>query len=367
MSEDLYAKVKVYVYHGAQRMGLVRGITSLQWMPEWADVGEIKMVCALSDANRRLLQQWATLYNPDTPGIAAVITALTSDVDKNTITVRGRFSLCRFTQRVAKGTRTVTDAAAGVLEICRTNLRGLPVTVPESAAFTAPCAETVEWTDCCSAITQLAQAGGFGVRVTFDPGTGDEQLELLQGKDRSVQGSEWYRGYFGTRLRNLSAVSLVQDASDYANVVICGGEAPNESDTWQQLWIEVGDTAAQGTDRHELWVDGSSVTHRHTVQAADGSTTEAVYSESEYQTALTNYATAALLNHYIEQTLKATAADLVLHYGEDYDLGDRLPVRVPELGLVASAQITSIKLTYEATGRKVIPVFDNIELGGDTT
>lgn len=77
--------------------------------------------------------------------------------------------------------------------------------------------------------------------------------------------------------------------------------------------------------------------------------------------------TAALLNHYIEQTLKATAVDLVLHYGEDFDLGDRLPVRVPELNLVASAQITSIKLTYEATGRKVVPVFDNIEFGGDVT
>ena len=73
------AAVKVYVYHGAQRMGLVRGITSLQWMPEWADVGEIKMVCALSDANRRLLQQWATLYNPDTPGIAAIVTAARRD------------------------------------------------------------------------------------------------------------------------------------------------------------------------------------------------------------------------------------------------------------------------------------------------
>ena len=70
--------------------------------------------------------------------------------------------------------------------------------------------------DCCSAITQLAQAGGFGVRVRFDPLTGAERLELLQGKDRSVQGGEWYRGYFGTRLRNLSAVSLAQDASDYA-------------------------------------------------------------------------------------------------------------------------------------------------------
>lgn len=361
------AAVKVYVYHGAQRVGLVGNISSLQWMPEWADVGEIKMVCALNARNRRLLQQWDTLYNPDTPEIAAVITALTSDVEKTTITVRGKFGLCRFAQRIAKGTRTVTDAAAGVLEICRTNLRGLPVTVPDSATFTAPCSETVEWTDCCSAITQLAQAGGFGVRVRFDPLTGAERLELLQGKDRSVQGGEWYRGYFGTRLRNLSAVSLAQDASDYANVAICGGEAPTESDTWQQLWIEVGDTAAQGADRHELWVDGSSVTHRHTVQNADGSTTEAVYTEEEYKTALTNYATAALLNHYIEQTLKATTVDLLLHYGEDFDLGDRLPIRVPELDLVASAQITSIKLTYEATGRKVVPVFDDIEIGGDAS
>lgn len=364
MSEDA---VKVYVYHGAQRVGLVGNVISLQWMPEWEDVGEVKMVCSLTTKNRQLLQKWETLYNPDTPDLAAIIIYVNADTSKSTITVRGQFSLRRFKQRVAKGSRIITDAAAGLLELCRTNLRGLPVTVPESASFTAPCQETVEWIDCCAAIVQLAKAGGFGVRVRFDELTGVEQLELLQGKDRSVQGSEWYRGGFDTKLRNLTNVSQTLDASDYANVAICGGEAPTENDTWQQLWIEVGDTAAQGADRHELWVDGSSVTHRHTVQLADGSTTEAVYTDEEYKTALTNYATAALLNHYIEQTIKATAVDLVLHYGEDFDLGDRLPVQVPELDLVASAQITSIKLTYEATGRKVIPVFDNIELGGDTT
>lgn len=358
--------VKLYVYHGAQRAGLVGDISSLQWMPEWADAGEIKLVCALTDKNRALLQLWEILYNPDTPELAAVVTALTYDAGKSTITVRGQFSLGRFSQRVAKGTRTITDAAAGLLEICRTNLRGLPVTIPASAGFAAPCSETVEWTDCLSAITQLAKAGGFGVRVTFDPLTAAETLELLQGQDRSVQGSALYRGYFGTRMRNLSSPSLEMDASDYANVAICGGEAPGEDDTWQQLWIEVGDTDATGPQRRELWVDGKSVTHRHTVQNADGSTSEAVYTEPEYQTALTNYATAALLNHYIEQSLKATAVDLILTYGEDYDLGDRLPIRVPELGLTASARVASIKLTYEATGRKITPVFDDIEFGGDT-
>lgn len=367
MSDEKEAKVKVYVYHEGQRVGLVRGVNSLQWMPEWADVGEIKMVCALTTKNRQLLQKWETLYNPDTPNLAAVIIYVNADTSKSTITVRGQFSLRRFKQRVAKGSRIITDAATGLLELCRTNLRGLPVTIPENVDFTAPCQETVEWIDCCAAIVQLAKAGGFGVRVKFDELTGTEHLELLQGKDRSVQGSEWYRGGFDTKLRNLTNVSQTLDVSEYSNVAICGGEAPTENDTWQQLWIEVGDTAAQGADRHELWVDGSSVTHRHTVQLADGSTTEAVYTDEEYKTALTNYATAALLNHYIEQMLKATAVDLVLHYGEDFNLGDRLPVRVPELDLEASAQITSVKLTYEATGRKVVPVFDNIEFGGDVT
>lgn len=365
MSDDGYAKVKVYVYHEGQRVGMVRCVNSLQWMPEWSDVGEIKMVCALTTANQQLLQKWETLYNPDTPNLAAIIISVNADTDKSTITVRGQFSLRRFKQRIAKGSRIITDAAAGLLELCYTNLRGLPVTVPENAGFTAPCQETVEWIDCCAGIVQLAKAGGFGVRVRFDELTGSEQLELLQGKDRSVQGSEWYRGGFDTRLRNLTNVSQTMDVSDYANVALCGGEAPSENDAWQQLWIEVGDTAAQGANRHELWVDGSSVTHRHTIQKPDGSTEEATYTEEEYKNVLTNYATAALLNHYVDQSLKATAVDLVIRYGEDYDLGDRLPVKVPELGLEASAQVISIKLTYEATGRKIIPVFDNIEFGGD--
>lgn len=361
MSEE--AIVKLYIYHGTDSIGLVESITSLQWMPAWNDVGEFKLVCAPSEKNRTRLIKWATLYNPDTPQLAAVITAVKTETDK--MTVRGQFGLCRFKQRVAKGSRTITDAAAGLLEVCRTNLRGLPITVPENAAFTAPCEETVEWMDCCSAIVQLAKAGGFGVRVRFDKLTASETLELYQGIDRSRQGSENYHGFFGTRMRNLSSPALDDDGSDYANVILCGGEKPTEQDNWKQLFLEVGDTTSTGTDRHELWVDGSSVTHRYTIQKADGSTEEATYSEAEYQTALTNYATAALLEHLGGQTLKATAAETLLHYGKEYDLGDIVPLRVPELGLTASARVSSVKLTYEQT-RSVQPVFDNITLGGDT-
>lgn len=368
MSDSTIEKttLKLYVYHGTQRVGLVESASSLQWMPAWDDVGEFKLVCAASPQNRARLVKWATLYNPDTPELSAVVTAVYMDTAKSTMTVRGQFSLCRFKQRVAKGSRLITDAAGGLLEVCRTNLRGLPIAVPESAGFTVPCQETVEWIDCCKAIVQLAKAGGFGARVRFDKNTAAETLELCRGTDRSIQGTEYYRGYFGTRMQNLSGVSQEDDGSDYANVVLCGGEKPSEQDSWQQLFLEVGDTAATGAARHELWVDGSGVTHRHTIQKPDGSTEEATYTEEEYKTALTNYATAALLEHLGGMTLTATAKDKPLRYGEDYDLGDIVPLRVPELNMTASARVCSVKLIYEHTGRTVEPIFDNITFGGDT-
>ncbi len=358
---------KLYVYKETQSVGLVESISSLQWMPAWADVGEFKLICAASAKNRRNLTKWTTLYNPDTPELSAMVVAVNTEPGKNTMTVRGMFSLLRFKQRVAKGTRNITDAAAGLLELCRTNLRGLPVTVPETAGFTAPCQETVEWLDCRSAIVQLAKAGGFGVRVRFDRDTGTESLELLHGVDRSRQESEAYRGFFSTQMKNLSSPSLEDDGSDYANVALCCGEKPSEQDQWQPLFLEVGDTQATGADRHELWVDGSGVTHKHTVQLADGSTQDAVYTEEEYKAALTNYAMAALLKHMGGRALKATASDQPLRYGTDYALGDIVPLRIPEMDLVATARVASVKLIYEKTGRTVEPVFDTITIGGDAT
>ena len=346
----------LYVYRDGLRVGAVDSANSLQWAPAFADVGECKLVCGATAANRALLVQGAVLYNPDTPGRAAVVLATELDSTARKLTVRGKFTLQRFAQRVAKGKTTVTDAAAGLLDVCRSNLRGLEVAVPDTAGFAAPC-ETVdlEWVTCLDAMTQLAQTGGFGLRCAFDPATGSETLELLQGKDRSVPGSDLYMGYFSTRMQNLSSPVYTEDASDYANVVLCGGEEPGENDSFTRYFCEIGDTAAAGNARHELWVDGSSVKHKYTDSAGN----EQTYTEAEYQTAVQNYARAALADHLGTRQLKCTAADSQMIYGQDYDLGDLVPVRVEEIGLEATARVASIKIIYESTGRSLCPVFDN--------
>ena len=357
----MYNILRLYVYHEGVRVGMVESADSLQWMPAFDDLGEFKLVCAATEKNRTLLIMDTLLYNPDTPGLAAVVLAVEADGDNHKLTVRGRFSLCLFSRRIAKGSRTITDGAAGLLEICRTNLRGLGVTVPAAAGFTAACEETITWDDCASAAVQLMQAGGFGGRVRFDPATAAQVLELLQGKDRSVPGTALYNGYFSTRMQNLSGAVLTQDASDYANVVLCGGEEPGEDDTFTRYFCELGDLKASGNARRELWVDGSSVRHKYTVQNADGTTTDAEYSEAEYQAALQNYARAALKAHMSTRQLKCTAANTNLIYGTDYNLGDLVPVRVEELGLSAVARVASIRLIYESTGGSLRPVLDHFK------
>ena len=203
------------------------------------------------------------------------------------------------------------------------------------------------------------QAGGFGGRVRFDPATAAQTLELLQGKDRSVPGTALYNGYFSTRMQNLSGAVYTQDASDYANVVLCGGEEPGENDSFTRYFCELGDMTASGNARRELWVDGSSVRHKYTAQNADGTTSDAEYSEAEYQAAVQNYARAALKNHMSTRQLKCTAANTNLIYGTDYELGDLVPVRVEELGLNAVARVASIRLIYESTGGSLQPVLDH--------
>ena len=242
----MYDILRLYVYHDGVRVGMAESADSLQWMPAFDDLGEFKLVCAATETNRALLVLDAVLYNPDTPGLAAVVLAAEADGDNHRMTVRGKFSLCLFKRRTARGSRTITDGAAGLLEVCRTNLRGLAVAVPPAAGFTAPCEETVAWADCASAAVQLMQAGGFGGRVRFDPATAAQTLELLQGKDRSVPGTALYNGYFSTRMQNLSGAVYTQDASDYANVVLCGGEEPGENDSFTRYFCELGDMTASG-------------------------------------------------------------------------------------------------------------------------
>ena len=84
----MYDILRLYVYHDGVRVGMAESADSLQWMPAFDDLGEFKLVCAATETNRALLVLDAVLYNPDTPGLAAVVLAAEADGDNHRMTVQ---------------------------------------------------------------------------------------------------------------------------------------------------------------------------------------------------------------------------------------------------------------------------------------
>lgn len=354
----------LYSYQNRRRMGLIEGIDSLQWMPEWQSSGEFKLVCSCTAKNQSLLTDWTVLYNPDTPNIAAVITYTDKTINKDGRTVieaRGEFTSCRWKQRAILGNVEVSDAVSGILSIAAANKRTLEVTVGTSEE-TSEVDYTASWGTCYEAFCDIAEAGNIGFQHTFDPRTAGETLDILTGIDRSDQHTGDYVGYFGTPPQNVASASSILDYSDYGNVGVCNGEAPAEGDTFTQQIVYVGNTQAVGNDRHEIYIDGSGVSHTYQENDGQGGTVSKTYTEPEYIAVLTNYATAALLKHMNPLTIKLEARNTVPVYGIDYEMGDTMPIIIKEIGLRAKATVTAVKLIYEESGKSMELTFSNFKL-----
>lgn len=354
----------LYAYQNRKRMGLIEGIESLQWMPEWQSAGEFKLICSCSEKNRELLIDWGMLYNPDTPNIAAIITYLDKTIHKGGrtfIEARGEFTSRRWKGRTVLGDVNVTDAVSGIFSIADANKRGIQVTTGSSQK-TSQIDYTASWGSCYEAFCDIAEAGDIGFRHTFDPVTAEETLDILTGTDRSEQGTEEYVGYFGTAPQNVASASSILDYSDYGNVGVCVGEAPSDGDTLTQQVVYVGQTSLTGNDRHEIYIDGSGVSHTYQTEDAEGRTIQATYTDEEYKTVLTNYAWAALLKHMNVFTVKLEARNTVPVYGIDYEMGDTMPIIIKEIGLRAKAMVTAVKLIYEESGKSMELAFRKFEL-----
>lgn len=354
----------LYSYQNKRRVGLIEGIESLQWMPEWQSAGEFKLVCSCSKKNQSLLTDWSVLYNPDTPNIAALITYTDKTINKEGRTVleaRGEFLSCRWKSRAIIGNVEVSDAVSGILSIARANKRDLDVAVGISGK-TSMVDYTASWGSCYEAFCDIAEAGDIGFQHTYDPRTGEETLDILTGVDRSDQMESDYVGYFGTPPQNVASASSILDYSDYGNVGVCNGEAPAEGDSFTQQIVYVGHTELVGNDRHEVYIDGSGVSHTYQENDGQGGTVSRTYTEEEYRAVLINYATAALLKHMNPLTIKLEARNTVPIYGVDYEMGDTMPIIIKEIGLRAKATVTAVKLIYEESGKSMELTFSNFKL-----
>lgn len=355
-----------WIYDGADRVGLLERWTSVQWLEQYADAGEAKITALATPENAALLAEGRRIYNPDT-GTAARILRQTIEDDgaAPTLTLRCAMGAAALDGRVVMGTEIVAEAEAGMLALAAHNLRGLSLAVAPAAGFALPLDTQVSWGSVLEGEKTLAAASGLGFGCTFDPAAGAETFRVLRGTDRTA--GDAYNGYLGDDIANLSDLKLDRGTDNYRNVAVVCGQGEGAA----RRVVVVG--SGEGDARRELYVDARDLSAEYQTAAEtgeigpDGSPvygyTAAAYTDEEYAALLAARGLEKLAEHGTTLTLSAQAADgSPLTYGKDYRLGDILPVKLTRYGVLAAARVTGVKLIYEAGGRQVLPVLQNLKV-----
>lgn len=336
--------VKLYVYNDSrERIGEVRSISSLQWLEQYRDAGELKLVCGATENNIRLLTCGARLINADRPHLVAVVDTIeqVDDDKKSKLTVRAEFSVAAWEWRTVMYTETVTNAEEGMLRIAANNQRGLACSIPQAQGAADEVDTQYTWGTVLDALRSLAGLSTLGFYSRVDAEL-NETLTVYAGVDRTVAGSAEYIGYLSLDARTLAKITTKVSDYDYRNVaIVCGqGEGADR----RVVRVDLSD----GAPAREIHIDARDIGAEYTVSNADGTTTKMTRGAAEQDAALMARGKEKLAEQCHSITVKADLRQTSILFGRDYDLGDVLPLVLdyPAKRVVA-ARIISVKIIYE--------------------
>jgi hypothetical protein len=209
---------------------------------------------------------------------------------------------------------------------------------------------------------------GLGFTVLFDPETGTETFKVYKGVDRSDETNPGYVGYFGTDVGNIQDVSVTSGTTDYKNVAVVAGAG--EGAEREVRIVSLGNVF--GENRRELYVDARDLQREYQVATPTGELDEKgnplytyetrLYTDTEYNAMLDARGLEKLAECLRTFSITCTIVQNNIQYGVDYFLGDRMPVKLPEYGIYASARISSVTMVYERDGNKIIALLSEFEL-----
>ena len=357
----------LYVYSGAERLGVLQNEKSIQWVENYRNSGEAKIVCAATAENVALLSLGNRIYNPDTRTIADIVaTDVVEWAGEAELTVRAQTSAADLDLRPIMGTEVISNVEAGMRRIYTNNRRDLPIVLGAEKGFTETISKEITWDTVLEAYQVLSEASGLGFRVVFDPATQTETMDIYKGTDRT--SGEHYNGYFSTELGNMLNFSLGQNKKNYRNVAIVAGEG--EGADRVVAITSIGNP--QGKDRREMYVNAASTRKEYQILTPTGqvdehgnptyTSTSGTYTDAEYEAVLEQIGISELLKNIITITVSSEVTQNPLEFGKDYFLGDILPLKSALYNMNISARVLSATFIREETGDKM-----TVTLGDFTT
>ena len=136
----------LYVYSGAERLGVLQNEKSIQWVENYRNSGEAKIMCAATAENVAMLSLGNRIYNPDTRTIADIVaTDVVEWSGEAELTVRAQTSAAELNRRVIMATEVISNVESGMRRIYTNNRRGLPIEMGAEKGFTETISKEITW------------------------------------------------------------------------------------------------------------------------------------------------------------------------------------------------------------------------------
>lgn len=361
-----------YIYNAArERIGMLQHDDAVQWLENYQTPGEVKIDAQATADNLAMLIEGNRIYNTDTDTVARICHVdITQSEGEELITARCDITSELLSDRVVMATENITNIEAGMYSIYQKNRRDLPIELATPEGYPETGEVEITWNSVLDGEEKLAEVSGLGFKVLFDPETGVETFKIYKGIDRSKESNPGYIGYFGTDVGNIQNATITSGTTDYKNVAVIAGAGEGANRTVRI--ISLG--SVSGENRRELYVDARDLQREYQVATPTGQYddkgnpiygyTTKTYTDAQYNAMLDTRGMEKLAEHLKTFTITCDIVQNNILYGTDYFLGDRMPVKIPEYGIYASARISSVTMIYEKEGDKIVALLSEFELEG---
>lgn len=328
----------IYVFNRdlSNRWMLIK-VESLTWNEKYCGIGTFSLVAGDTEESAEMLKKGNLLHFNQFDGIIISVS-----ISNGKITANGYSLAYLLNQRTAMNDTTITSVESGLYALYQSNKRGLDVDAAESKGFTETAEVAVIGGQIGTWAEEACKQCGLGFRVTLDVKTKKKLFEIYKGNDLTGTTNP-NAVHFSTATNTLTALSIQDDGSQFANVAIVRGK-----DLQEKFVVQVVGDAA-GTERSEIFVDATSDPQKDEQKEYDdeGNETSTIPAETleEYKARLRAIGVEELQKHLNRLNFEVTVSPE--DYGVRYKLGDTVLCNSVKHGLKLSAIVSEVKYTID--------------------
>ena len=341
--------MQYFIYgQSGKKQALLQNVTSVQWNPKYWESGTAEIHARPTAENVQYLVEHNRVVCQDRNEILFIDYVQRSDQndDGDDIIVHGY--LDNLDARVNTATVAITNVEEGLRTLITNNKRGLDINLGAKSGVEIAIKRTeTTWETLRSSFETFCQAYGLGWREVVREGQLNT-VEIYQGKTKE-------RARFSDDLGNIVDQQMTKNLDGYGNYLYVLGE----EDIPERKQV-ILDKRIDGEPTLEAYVDARDLQSTY----KDNSGTEHTYTDEEYKALLTargeaKYAEMLTNAYEFECTLEDNNKIAVL--GQDYDLGDLVPVVSKRFGVMNLARITGLKFVEEQNIRTQVSLELTIE------